>query len=153
MCGMSQNPADRRSVRIGDAERDAAVEKLREHLVAGRLSMEEFDDRMAKAVAAKTSADLDPLFADLPRDPNAVDGVSVWRPPAPPASTRQTTLRTVQRWMMAVTPLVIVLWVLNVPKMWVIIVIWIVVFVVLGKVERMLGQPNHPQADDRRSLY
>lgn len=54
--------------RIGDAERDAAVEALRDHHVAGRLTPEEFDERMSAALAARTRGDLEPLFADLPDD-------------------------------------------------------------------------------------
>ena len=149
---MSSDPTRGRSYRIGDAERDAAVEKLREHLVAGRLTMEEFDDRMTKAMAAKTSADLDPLFADLPRDPGAVNGVSLWRAPQPPAPQRGKTLRTIQRWMMALTPLVIVLWVLGVAHVWVIIVVWIAIFAVLGRAERALGPDPRRQQDGPRSL-
>ncbi|PID96898.1 MAG: hypothetical protein CSA83_02950 [Actinomycetales bacterium] len=52
--------------RIGDVERDAAVEALREHTSVGRLSIPEFDDRMSKALKAKTYADLASLFHDLP---------------------------------------------------------------------------------------
>lgn len=52
--------------RIGDADRDRAVEQLREHHAAGRLDVTEFDERMGAALAAKTSADLTPLFDDLP---------------------------------------------------------------------------------------
>jgi hypothetical protein len=52
--------------RIGDAERDRAVEYLRDHLADGRLDQEEFDDRLTRALTARTQADLDPLFSDLP---------------------------------------------------------------------------------------
>lgn len=52
--------------RIGDAERDAAVGALRDHLSAGRLTMDEFDERMTSALQAKTQADLTCLFEDLP---------------------------------------------------------------------------------------
>jgi hypothetical protein len=38
--------------RIGDAERDRAAEYLREHLAAGRLELEEFDDRLSSALTA-----------------------------------------------------------------------------------------------------
>ncbi|GAB3715064.1 DUF1707 SHOCT-like domain-containing protein [Mariniluteicoccus flavus] len=55
-------------VRIGDRERDAAVERLRDHLVDGRLAQFEFDDRMARALAARTEQELDGLFTDLPGD-------------------------------------------------------------------------------------
>lgn len=52
--------------RIGDAERDRAIEWLREHRVQGRLDETEFDERLTAAMSAKTSSDLDPLFSDLP---------------------------------------------------------------------------------------
>lgn len=52
--------------RIGDAERDRAAEYLREHMSVGRLSQDEFDERLTAALQAKTTADLEPLFADLP---------------------------------------------------------------------------------------
>lgn len=55
------------SVRIGDAERDRAVSDLGDHFAAGRLTREEFDDRVDQAMAARFGSDLQPLFADLPR--------------------------------------------------------------------------------------
>lgn len=54
------------SVRVGDAERDAAADRLRDHLVAGRLEQWEFDERLQRALAARTQTDLDQLFTDLP---------------------------------------------------------------------------------------
>lgn len=53
-------------LRIGDAERDAAVAALGEHYAVGRLTREEFDERAERASAARFDADLAPLFADLP---------------------------------------------------------------------------------------
>lgn len=53
--------------RIGDAERQAAVDALSEHFVAGRLNDAEFNERMDAAMQARTAADLWPLFSDLPR--------------------------------------------------------------------------------------
>jgi hypothetical protein len=52
--------------RIGDSERDKAVEYLREHLAQGRLDQTEFDERLTQALTARTQRDLDPLFSDLP---------------------------------------------------------------------------------------
>ncbi|WOP19114.1 DUF1707 domain-containing protein [Raineyella sp. LH-20] len=52
--------------RIGDAERQAAVDELSEHYVAGRLDEAEFNQRMDTALQARTIADLVPLFTDLP---------------------------------------------------------------------------------------
>lgn len=51
---------------IGDAERAAACDLLSEHYSAGRLLVEEFDQRMESALNARTEADLARLLADLP---------------------------------------------------------------------------------------
>ncbi len=59
-------PSDPVPQRIGDAERDRAVELLREHMAQGRLDQVEFDERLTTALSARTAADLDPLFSDLP---------------------------------------------------------------------------------------
>ncbi|WP_052462713.1 DUF1707 SHOCT-like domain-containing protein [Nigerium massiliense] len=71
--------------RISDADRDAAVEMLREHYEAGRLDESEFEDRMATALAARIASDLDPLFADLP-EPRPQPAASVF-PGAPSYQT------------------------------------------------------------------
>jgi hypothetical protein len=53
-------------MRIGDKEREGAVNALGEHYAAGRLTKEEYDERAAVAYAAKTESSLRPLFTDLP---------------------------------------------------------------------------------------
>ena len=52
--------------RIGDRERDDAVRLLSEHHSSGRLTTDEFDDRMSRALQSRTMADLHALFTDLP---------------------------------------------------------------------------------------
>ena len=54
------------SLRIGDAEREAAAQALGEHYAVGRLTRDEYDERAERVWAARTVADLRPLFADLP---------------------------------------------------------------------------------------
>ena len=53
-------------IRASDADRDRTAALLREHHAAGRLSAEEFNERLDQAYAAKTLGDLDQLLADLP---------------------------------------------------------------------------------------
>ena len=53
-------------IRASDADRDRTAALLREHLAAGRLNEEEFNERLDKAYAAKTLGDLDQLLSDLP---------------------------------------------------------------------------------------
>src|SRR5215469_459329 len=54
------------SLRIGDAEREAVAAELREHFAHGRLTLEEFNERLEAALAAKTQADLNHITRDLP---------------------------------------------------------------------------------------
>jgi hypothetical protein len=61
-----ESPSPAGSLRIGDAERVAAATALGDHFAAGRIDQDELDERLAAAYAARTYADIDPLFADLP---------------------------------------------------------------------------------------
>ena len=53
-------------IRVSDAEREAAAAELREHFASGRLTQDELDERLTAVFAAKTRADLNALFTDLP---------------------------------------------------------------------------------------
>jgi Domain of unknown function (DUF1707) len=55
------------AVRIGDAEREAAISSLTSHFAEGRLTLIEHEERIELALNARTGRDLDVLFADLPR--------------------------------------------------------------------------------------
>jgi hypothetical protein len=55
-----------RAERVSDADRDHAVTLLREHVVAGRLALDEFSERVTIALAACTRGDLSGAMADLP---------------------------------------------------------------------------------------
>ncbi|MDF2258703.1 FHA domain-containing protein [Streptantibioticus ferralitis] len=52
--------------RPSDADRDAAIEVLKENAVRGRLSHDTFLQRMELAIAARGRDELDALVADLP---------------------------------------------------------------------------------------
>ena len=78
----------RPEMRISDRDRQAAAERLRLALGEGRLDLVEYDDRLARAWAAVTHADLEPLFADLPATeamtaPVPAPGVPAAPPPRP----------------------------------------------------------------------
>jgi len=55
-------------VRASDAERDAVVGRLNQAVGEGRLTMDEFSQRLELAYAARTRGDLDALLRDLPAD-------------------------------------------------------------------------------------
>jgi hypothetical protein len=53
-------------MRVGDAEREAAAAEVREHFASGRLTQDELNQRLDQTFAAKTRADLNAVFHDLP---------------------------------------------------------------------------------------
>jgi hypothetical protein len=71
------------SQRASDAERDRVVFDLRQHLVDGRLTLEEFTDRVGTTLAARTHGELAVVVTDLPT-----------RGSTAPASDRRATRRT-----------------------------------------------------------
>jgi uncharacterized protein DUF1707 len=101
-----------RELRIGTAEREQAASDLGEHLAAGRLSTEEFDERVQQAWAARTASDLEPLFRDLP---------DLHPAPTPP---RRRDLRPL---FIVLTIVAVVVWValLRVPPFFIFPLFWI----------------------------
>lgn len=92
--------------RIGDTERDRAVELLREHMAQGRIDEAEFDERLTAALSARTSSDLDPLFSDLP-GPRPGEGLATTSETTPlfatqtgltPTASNQTPAPTGKKW-------------------------------------------------------
>jgi class 3 adenylate cyclase len=59
-------PAPAIALRASDADRNAMVLALREHVAAGRLTLEEFSERTERALAATTIDELDGIDRDLP---------------------------------------------------------------------------------------
>ena len=54
-------------VRVSDAERDEVVQQLSRHTGDGRLTMDEFEERVGEVFAAKTRRELDATLRGLPR--------------------------------------------------------------------------------------
>jgi hypothetical protein len=74
------------SLRIGDTEREAVAAELREHYAHGRLTLEEFNQRLDAVFGAKTQADLTRITRDLPH-------IRSGGAPLPSARTRQGPLQ------------------------------------------------------------
>jgi hypothetical protein len=53
-------------LRVSDADREHSVVQLRDHSVAGRLTLEELSERIERAYAARTKGELAEVTADLP---------------------------------------------------------------------------------------
>ena len=63
---------DTSNMRVSNAERTEVADRLAKHYGDGRLDEEEFNERLDRAMKAKTQADLHGLFADLPDSPSPV---------------------------------------------------------------------------------
>lgn len=74
------------TMRVSDAERAEVADQLAQHYGDGRLDQAELDERLGRAMNAKTQADLAGITADLPHvDPRPASG----RSPSPRASSAQ----------------------------------------------------------------
>ena len=66
--------------RVSDADRDRTVTLLRENVVEGRLTLDEFSDRVGRALQATTRGELDAVMTGLPHsglpEPSAVASVA-----------------------------------------------------------------------------
>ena len=76
------------SPRVGDEDRAQVVELLRRHTTEGRLTLDEFSERVGRALQAQSRGDLDLVMSDLPSEREA---------PAPERAPRRPT-----RWVVAV---------------------------------------------------
>jgi hypothetical protein len=68
-------------MRAGDKDRQGAVEVLGKHFGEGRLTVEEFDERVVRAHASVYLDELPALTADLPGDPQQQPHRAVSRTP------------------------------------------------------------------------
>jgi Domain of unknown function (DUF1707) len=76
-------------VRASDEDRERVVAALKEHCAAGRLTLDELPDRVERAYAAATLAQLEELTRDLPgrqREPAKAAGTQRAKPPRMPGT-------------------------------------------------------------------
>jgi Domain of unknown function (DUF1707) len=74
-------------IRASDKERDSVVDVLRDAYTDGRLTLDEFGERMSAAYAAKTWTELRELTADLPVEPLLGADLNYRAQPQPPRLT------------------------------------------------------------------
>ena len=98
-------PADPR-LRVGDTERGQVIDQLADHHAAGRLTLPEFEERMAAAWTARTGADLEVLVRDLPALPRS----SQPSPRRPAGSRPDLSLDGPVRTYLAVMALLWLIW-------------------------------------------
>jgi hypothetical protein len=77
-----------RPILASDAERERSIALLREAVAEGRLTLEEFSERVDNAQAARTDQDLAGLLRDLPTKPPASSAAAT-TPQAAPAATEE----------------------------------------------------------------
>lgn len=73
-------------MRVGDAEREATAAELREHYASGRLTLDELNERLDAAFAARTRADLNAVMTDLPSARPGSAGGKGWSAAGGPSS-------------------------------------------------------------------
>jgi hypothetical protein len=78
------------SMRASSADRERAVDVLKAGFAEGRLTQDEYNDRMGRAYAARTYGELAALTADLPAGPLPVWPVPAYQPP--PAGTNSMAI-------------------------------------------------------------
>ncbi|MBO4239262.1 MULTISPECIES: DUF1707 SHOCT-like domain-containing protein [Pseudonocardia] len=83
--------ADESAYRVGDGERRAVDARLQRAHGEGRLSLPEYEERSAKAWAARTRADLEPLTRDLPADTAGAPTAAVEQAPTTALPARART--------------------------------------------------------------
>jgi class 3 adenylate cyclase len=80
--------------RIADTDRQRTVELLRQHCTEGRITLDEFSERVGVAFEAKTVADLQNALRELP--------VPFGPPVTPPITTSEVTGRRTSRWTLGI---------------------------------------------------
>jgi hypothetical protein len=125
---------ERPPIRIGTAERDAAMKALDAHLEAGRLDVDEYGERSARASVATTAPELAELFEDLPAPHPVLPGIAGPAPP-PPVRRAPSGLQVWGPRLMAVTPF-LALGLFLLTKTWVVFLLIPVIAVLLGSQQR-----------------
>jgi hypothetical protein len=119
------------SLRLSDADREAAVDLLGEQYAVGRLTKDEFDERSDAVWSAKTRGDLAPVFVDLPVRATA------------PRPTRGPRPR--RRWPIPLAPVLFVLIALTVLTHLPFVLLALALFLVVGR-------SHHGSCSGRRQL-
>jgi DUF1707 SHOCT-like domain len=87
---MNGSPGDGSGLLVSDAERERSVSELRRHLEEGRLTVDEFSDRVDAAYAARTRGELARALSQLPeRQTDPAPSEAPERPSLPFLAARQ----------------------------------------------------------------
>ncbi|MBA2455060.1 MAG: DUF1707 domain-containing protein [Nocardioidaceae bacterium] len=95
-------------LRLSDADRGEAVSVLGQHHALGRLSLDEFNERVDAAYRAVTQSDLERLFADLPAR-TAVDAQPFRQPVTVPVGSCAASRQRWRGWLL-ISVVCLVVW-------------------------------------------
>jgi hypothetical protein len=92
---MLPTPDRSREIRVSDADRERYIATLRTHCADGRLSLDEFSDRIERVYSSTSQAELDGVVADLP---------VAWHSPVRAHNAVETVRNTIRsrKWHVAV---------------------------------------------------
>ena len=131
-------------IRASDEDRSRTAAALGEHYAAGRLTLEEFQERLDKVYAATTLGELDRLMADLPgTDLSRLPERRAPRPVQVPASGSVLVRRAVWRFWCAIGVVAFAIWLLSGASsgLW---FLWVAVLLALLMLRRWIaGDPRH----------
>jgi hypothetical protein len=99
----SANP----QMRISDADRAEVADRLSKHYSDGRLDQAEFNERLDRAMKAKTRSDLSGLFADLPAAGEPEQAVRAVPPPDRRPGNRHPVQRVLGLILIAVVTVIV----------------------------------------------
>jgi hypothetical protein len=111
------------AVLASNAEREHVIDALRRHTADGRLTMDEFEERVAEALAARTRRDLEPVLRALPPLPPA---------PSQPQARPRRLPRVSARQVAVVTAAAVAAVLFFQGAWWIIFPFWFVVLPMLG---------------------
>src|SRR6478735_7848295 len=139
----TSEPAKTDDLRIADSDRERAIAQLSKHAGDGRLTFEEFEARVEEVYAAKTNADLRPVFRELP----SYD--------APPARRRSSRMRPHIEVEAIVRPLVMLALLAWAAIAWGPWVLWIGLWIVLPRLfwsggRRRMYHPRYERVPGHR---
>ncbi len=101
-------------IRASDEDRSRTAAALGEHYAAGRLTLEEFQERLDKAYAATTLGELGRLMADLPgTGPGPLPERRVPGPVQVPAGGPALARQAAWRFWVAISVVAFVIWLLG----------------------------------------
>jgi Domain of unknown function (DUF1707) len=133
--------------RVSDAERDEAVELLRNAAGEGRIGHDELEERLSRALSAKTYRQLNATIDDIPRPGSGRGGRGgrAGRVPQARRTVASWSLTAVRNepWLLVfVIPMVMVTLALAAAAM----MIWLVCIVAVLALGRHPAHPTHPLA-------